>query len=377
LAAGLTTVAARQVTVHLRGGSPAATAVDRAHQPAEADQAAEDQAAGQSGTTGDVAALPPAVEQGTVPEAVANLAPGTGSDPIIGEPVIEKVDPQPVPDRVSLRAGSVPPNQQAPLPAEEVPPGEDSAGAGPFDAPGPGSNQQAPNPTGFGVGVGATVRGHFATITVGVSGGPSGLSELTVDFGDGGRYQLPADKLGQLRQGGTLELVHRYQPTLDPTPHIVRVNAADGGGRLDHASHRLETQAEFLLRFSALTVTALEDCDRFGKGDFKLTWNLEGVNKSSRFDLGKGESYVEHRFPARIYGITHTDPYRFRLDIAELDLGGGVLKGWGLEFPDVRGASSVEVVELGTYSYPVTHFWRTVTDCRVRLDYTYHLTIFD
>jgi hypothetical protein len=373
LVAGLTAVAVRQVTVHLRGESPAPAAADQAGgEPA--DQAGGepgDQAGGEPGDTGEVPVVEPAVAPGAVPDAAADLAPGTGSAPIIGDPVLTRVDRQPAPDRVSLQAGVLPPNLQAGQQGE-APPEESSGGeGGPFEAPVPGSNQRAPLPTGFGVGIDATVGGHFATIIVGVSGGPAGLAELSVDFGDGGRYQLPDDKLDQLRQGGTLKVVHRYEPTLDPTPHIAKVSAADGAGKLDQASHSFQTQAEFLLRFSPLTVTAREDCDTFGKGDFKLTWDLEGVEKSSRFDLGKGESYVENRFQSRIYGITHTDPYYYQLDIRELDA-----VSLPTEFR-VRGPSVAEVVELGTYSYPVTHFWRTIpNDCRVRLDFTYHLTLF-
>lgn len=375
VSAGLTTVATRQVTTHLRGDPPPSTvAIDQADQ---ADPAGA--AGGPADSTGDAAPLPPAVAPGTVPEAAANLAPGTGSEPIIGEPVIEKVDPQPVPDRVSLQAGTVP-DQRAPLPAEAP---DDSGEAGPFEAPDPGSNQQAPPARGFGVGIWVEPVGHFARITVGVSGGPDGLAALSVAFGDGQSQDLSASQVAQLRDGGTFTVVHRYEPTLTPQPRQARVIGSDQGGKSRTSFVEFETQAEFRAGFSALTVTALEDCDRIaGKNDFELRWNIDGRTSRSRFDLDQGESYVEQGFRRGVNGVRYGGDYRYYIEVIERDGYENLLDPWTWdgEFWPVHSVNKpVDIASLGAYRVPVTLFYRATGDdeCLVRLDYTYTVAMSD
>jgi hypothetical protein len=377
LVAGLVAVAARQVTVLVRGDQPVgATAPDPAA------TAAPD---GGSDPTGEGGALPtPPV----TPPDPGELAPGTGSDPIIGEPSIQPVDRGPVADRVFLLAGSIPNLDAAPPEAappqdagDAVPDGSGQPGSA-LERPDVGPGELAPPERGFGVGVSAEPDGHYATITVGVSGGPDGLAGLLVDFGDGSSHQLPDGDVARLRArgGGTVTLVHRYEPTLDPQPQRVVATATDGAGQRKRANRPFETQAEFLVGFSALTVRALDDCDLVGKGDFELRWNLDGRDRSSRFDLGKGESYVENKFRIGLNGIHAGSQVDYWLTIAERDSGGKLLTPWEWPFDfRVRGPLALEVVELGAHSYPVTLFWHTEgeDDCHVRLDYTYHVAMPD
>jgi hypothetical protein len=366
LVAGLAMVAAREVTGHLRGDQPARPA-----------------AATGPDTEGGAPPLPT-----VTPPAPGELAPGTGSDPIIGPPSIEPVDRGPVPDQVTLQPGQMP-DLTGPPPAATPPP--DPGTAPPDDSGGPGSvlerpdvttGERAPPPPSFGVGIRVTAGGHFATAVVGVSGGPDGLAALSVEFGDGGVHQLSEEKVAGLREGGTLRVVHRYEPTLTPQPQRAVVSATDGAGRSKQAAYEFETQAEFRLRFSPLTATALDDCDAVGKGDFKLEWNLDGGDHSSRFDLGKGDSYVENQFRTTIYGVSYGNPVYYDLRISELDFAGRVLTPWEWELPfEFHGpaAPAKEVVELGTHTYPVTVFYATKGEdnCSVRLDYSYSVIMFD
>jgi hypothetical protein len=145
-----------------------------------------------------------------------------------------------------------------------------------------------------------------------------------------------------------------------------------------------ETQAEFLLGFSPLRVTALEDCDFWaGKNDFELAWNLDGRTSSSRFDLDKGESYVEEGFRRGANGVRYGGGYRYFLEIRELDGADAWLEPWTWEFPaEFRGASGgagPKIVDLGTHRYPVTLFYRASGKdlCRVRFDYSYTVALAD
>lgn len=374
----LTAVAAKQITTELRGDTLTPAAQGEAAGNTDATNSAE--------ASSGAAPLPPAVEPGTVPEAAASLAPGTGSEPIIGEPEIEKINREPVADRVSLQAATVP-DELAPAPAETTTPTPDeSDGGGPLDAADPGSNQQAPIPRGFGVGVRAETVGHYARLIVGVSGGPNGLAAMRLQLSDGDRYELSASEVEQLHDGGTFVLVHRFEPTLTPQPQRATVVATDGTPTDKAAFVEFDTQAEFRVGFSPLTVTALEDCDFFGgKNDFQLEWDIDGRHSVSRFDLGEGESYVEHDFRRGVNGVRYrSTSYGYSITIAERDGYGNLFEPW--TWPaDFAGASRdgpgrlVDIIDLGTHRYPVTLFYEAIgdDDCRVRFDYSYTVALAD
>lgn len=359
LVAGLAAVAARQITSSLRGDQPT--------RPAAV-------------TTPDASgALPP---PSLTPPQPGALAPGTGSEPIIGQPVIQEVDRAPQPDRVTLQPGLLPdffsgqlPEAAPPeaAPSETTPPETGPSGLPP-DRPDVTTGEAAPPPQPFGVGIRVTTGGHFATIIVGVSGGPDGLASLTVDFGDGSSYQLPEDEVGELREGGTVRVLHRYEPTLTPQPQRATVDAADGAGQSKQATSEFETRAEFVVRFSPLTVTALSECDLVGKGDFTLRWSFErsGRWQRSQFDLGNDESYVVSRFSHTVYGVHYRDTPEYELAINESDGIASVIPP--IDLGDIDEGYA-DVIEIGTHSYPVTHFM--AVDCTTRLDFTYSVILFD
>lgn len=111
LAVVLTAVAARQVTVQLRGESV----------PAETGEAAgSTDAADSDEANADAIPVPPEVESGALPPEAADLEPGTWSEPIFGDPIVERVDREPFTDLVSVQAGPIP-DQMAP-PPETTPP---------------------------------------------------------------------------------------------------------------------------------------------------------------------------------------------------------------------------------------------------------------
>lgn len=302
----------------------------------------------------------------------------TASRLIVGEPTIVPVSPQPIPDRVSIEPGMVANLEAGSRPstgtvAEPTDGGDESI----FDLDSPqvtdpvlGAPQQ---PLNVGVWV-EPETSHLAVITVGVNPGPDGLAELTLDFGDGNTLDLGDRELRSLRDGGVVKVVHRFQPTLTPQRQLVVASARDGAGTTREDSVSFTTRAEFLVRFSPLTVTSLGDCDLFGRGDFTVTWNIDGREMSSEFKLGSGQRHVEERFAIGLSGVTFGTGHLISIDVDETD---SILKaGVPSEFVGPYGPFFGDVLELGTHIVPFS-IVRDVrrNDCRVQLDFTTTLAI--
>ncbi|MBT8208095.1 MAG: hypothetical protein KJO18_07475, partial [Acidimicrobiia bacterium] len=319
---------------------------------------------------------PPA---GTATEPASEETPETASRPIIGEPTIVPVSPQPLPDRVSIEPGVVANLETSVRPTiDTVAEPSDGGGASVFDLDAPqvanpvlGAPQQPLN-----VGVWAEPEtSHLAVITVGVNPGPEGLAELTLDFGDGSALDLDDRELHSLRDGGVVEVVHRFEPTLTPQRQRVVASVSDGAGTTQADSVSFTTRAEFLVRFSPLTVRSLGNCDLFGKGDFTLTWNIDGRRMSSEFKLAGGQSHVEERFAIGLSGVTFSAGYSISIDVVETD---SPLKSAlpGREFPGPHGPLFGDVLELGTHIVPVSIVQNVRgSSCRVNLDFTTTLAI--
>lgn len=372
LVAGLVTVSVRQVTVALRDDPAAGPVAGPGPDPTAGPGAAEPDPGG-----GGPLPLPELAAP-----AAGELAPGTGSYPIVGSPSIEPPGGEPVPDQVAIVSGRMPDLTGA-LPDLAAAPPDAGGGTGPgVAAPDVATDEMAPPPPSFGLGVRVTTGGHFATVIVGVSGGPAGLATLAVEFGDGAAYRLPEEKIADLGEGGTVKVVHRYEPTLTPQPQRVVARATDGAGESKQAAYEFETRAAFEFRFFPLTVTARDDCDTIGKGDFELSWELGAEEGSSRFDLGRGESYVEKRFDTAIYPVHYGERVRADLAIGERDTAGRLLTPWEWEFPyEFHGPAAPQfeqVLELGTHRYPITMFYAVAGEdnCDVRLDYTFRVSMF-
>jgi hypothetical protein len=330
--------------------------------------------------TGSVAPSERAAAAGTSTEPPSEEAVATASRMIVGEPTIVPASSQPIPDRVSIEPGVVAnlepsARRSTGTVAEPTDGGDESI----FDLDSPqvadpvlGAPQQ---PLNVGVWV-EPETSHLAVITVGVNPGPESLAELTLDLGDGSTLDLDDRELHALRDGGVVEVVHRFQPTLTPQRQLVRATVRDSAGTTEEDSISFTTRAEFLVRFSPLTVTSLGDCDLVGKGDFTLTWNIDGREMSSDFQLGDGQSHVEERFGIGLSGATFDTQYVISIDVRETD---SVLKAvvpFTSEFPGPHGPLFAEVLELGTHIVPVSNV-RDIrgSRCKVRLDFTTTIAI--
>lgn len=299
----------------------------------------------------------------------------TASRLIVGEPTIVPVSPQPMPDRVSIEPGIGGNLESSVRPSTGTVAGPDEGGPESnldLDAPQVtdpvlGAPQQ---PLNVGVGV-EPETSHLAVITVGVNPGPEGLAELTLDFGDGSTLDLSDRELHSLRDGGVVKVVHRFQPTLTPQRQLVTAFVRDSAGATKQDSVSFTTRAEFLVRFSPLTVTAFGECDLFSKGDFTLTWNIDGREMSSEFKLGFGERHVEERFAVGLSGVTFGTGYSISIDVRETD---SVLKSalpGKSDFPGPHGPLFGDVLELGTHIVPVSMVREVRGNrCSVHLDFT-------
>jgi hypothetical protein len=229
--------------------------------------------------------------------------------------------------------------------------------------------------------------GHLGTVFIGVGGGLSGgLAALRVDFGDGGTLQFGTDQIAALALSGRAEVVHEYEPTLTPQPQAVLVTATDATGGSHERTVDFATRAAYRLSYSPLAVTALDDCDVAGKGDFELTWRLDSrPARASSFKLGKGDTHHEPGFRIGIARVHFGEPLDyFRVQIEEHDFGpGGFPPTAFVEFPD-----GGPVAELGDHHYPVSMDADDVEnagpagsslhwDCDLRLEFTAQLTMLD
>jgi hypothetical protein len=323
-------------------------------------------------------------------EPVSDATGAKEAEMIVGDPIIIPIDFEPVSDKLTFNHGVlvdldafVSLQEQSNEIGESAEGGSDPlAGtqADPPDDPVLGAPAQP-----FNAGIWAEPESaHNATVMVGVNPGPNGLVRLEVDFGDGNTLDLDDRELSELRDGGSVEIVHRYEPTLTPQRQTAVVTARDSAGDVRERTTSFTTRAQFLAGFSPLTVTALGDCDFIGKGDFILFWNIDGRDMvSDEFKLGDGDSYVEQGFRIGIDGIFHDEPRYFRVSITENDSTlSEILKFLGdlppYDFPGAPGHFPIlpGVLELGTHVVPYSTV-RDLDDCDVRLDFAITFALSD
>lgn len=391
-------VGVRQITVQLRGddGDRSSTALAGAADPTGPAQ----------DTTGDGSA--PAGEAGagelqtaTDPPPPAELRVG----PVVAD---GEFGFTPTPDRVAVVAGAEAARAVAQLPDAQAPADGSAAGEPSGEPDGPGIPGQADGSAGqpldaapdeFTMVASVEPDGYRAEVRVGLGGGlDGGLAALTIDFNDGTEpFALSEDRIAAIGSRGQVSVAHTYQPTLTPQPQIATVVATDGTGQAHRQVLRFDTRAGFRLSYSPLTVTALEDCDPVGKGDFALTWQNDSTRppgKTSRFDLGRNESHLERGFPTTVVPVYYGEfpqlfqvdgkPAFFYLELAEEDSFGGSLLEFFLAFPyEFNGPGGVPdflrkgpVAQLGNHQYGVTLYSRVSgNQCDTRMDFTVALTM--
>jgi len=401
LVASLTAVGARQVTEQLRGGPPAQPAAETAP------GAGSDPA----GAAGDGTLPLPA---GEAPVGQLHTEPG---EPPPGEltvgPVVtdEVFGFTPVPDRVSVAPGADAaraarpgfPDAQAPIDgaSNDEPPssgGQNGPGTLFGDADGSAGRPRDAAPDEFTMAASVEAVGHYAEVRVGLGGGlDGGLAALTIDFGDRtDPFQLDDDRIAALGSRGQVSVTHTYQPTLTRQPQTATVVAIDGAGDTHERTLRFDTRAAYRLSYSPLTVTAVDDCDTFGTGDFELTWQNDRslpLGKTSTFDLGQDESYLERGFPTTVEPVYFGEvPQLFLVDgkpgflylkAKEKDSVAGAFLEFFLAFPyEFEGSIGVPdflrqgpVAQLGNHQYSVTLHGDAGTECDVRMAFTVALTM--
>ena len=370
----LLVVGARQLTVQLAGDGPDTAAA----------------AAGAEAGAGS----PPAAAGIDRPASPAEADGATGGV-VVGEVVVDETFAHnPRPDQITIepaataRAADDLPDQSDGGTASGAGSDDDTA----LDQPGPvgeasGSTADAPIGTVDSVldlRVGTT--GHVATVVVKIGPALDGLTALSVDFGDGSVLRLDDRQLASLVTSGRLRVVHEYVPTLTPQPQRVRVVATDGAGQSHDRTVDFATRAEYRLTYSALEVTALDDCDLAGKGDFTLTWRLDSrPARTSDFTLGKGERYQEERFRIGITGVHYDEPLEhFLVRVEENDPGPGSFTPEG--FSQFSGGGPV--FQPDNHHYQVTMHADDVEnagpagsslhwDCDVDLTFTAYVTMID
>jgi len=398
-------VGVRQVTVHLRSddGARSSTALGGA---------ADSTGSGQD-TPGDGSA-PAGQALGELQTEAGEPAP---AEVTVGPVVADgEFGFTPTPDRIAVVAGAEAARAAAQLPDAQAPPdgsstggpsgetGEssgESGGPGGVSGPADGSVGRPLDaaPDEFTMVASVEPDGYRAEVRVGLGGGlDGGLAALTIDFGDGtDPFALDDAQVAAIGSRGQVSVTHAYQPTLTAQPQTATVVATDGAGQAHRQTLRFDTRAAYRLSYSPLTVTALEDCDSFGKGDFKLTWQNDSSQppgKTSRFKLGKNESYVERGFPTTVVPVHYGEfPELFRVDgspaffylrLVEEDNFGSDLLEFFLAFPyEFAGSAALPeflrrgpVAQLGNHQYGVTltrHF--EAATCDVRMEFTVALTM--
>lgn len=404
LVASLTAVGARQVTEQLRGGPPAQPAA------ATAPEAGNDPA----GAAGDGTLPLPA---GEAPVGELRTEPGEPSPGELTVGPVVAVDEfgfTPVPDRVSVAPGAEAaraaqparpglPDAQAPIDgasAGEPSSSDGQTGPGPLfgDADGSAGRPLDAAPDEFTMVASVEAVGHYAEVRVGVGGGlDGGLAALTINFGDRtDPFELDPDRIAALGSRGQVSVTHTYQPTLTRQPQTATVVVTDGAGDTHERILRFDTRAAYRLSYSPLTVTAVDDCDTFGNGDFELTWQNDRSlppGKTSTFDLGRGESYLERGFPTTVESVYFGEiPQLFLVDgkpaflylkVKEKDSLAGAFLEFFLAFPyEFEGSIGVPdflrqgpVAQLGNHQYGVTLHGDAGTECDVQMAFTVALTM--
>jgi hypothetical protein len=400
LVAGLAAVGARQVTEHVRGAPPAQPAA------ATAPEAGSDPA-GEAGN-----GTPPPAGEATVGQLRTEPGEPSPGEITVG-PVVagDEFGFTPVPDRVSVAPGAQAARAALPgVPDAQAPMDGSSAGepSGPGEQDGPGTlfgdadgSADLPRdaaPDEFTMGASVEPVGHYAEVRVALGGGlDGGLAALSIDFGDRtDPFELDDDQIAALGTRGQVSVTHTYQPTLTPQPQTATVVATDGAGGTYERILRFDTRAAYRLSYSPLTVTAVDDCDPFGKGDFELTWQNDRSlppGKTSTFDLGQDESYLERGFPTTVEPVYYAEvPQLFLVDgkpaflylkVKEKDSVAGAFLEFFLAFPyGFEGSGAVPdflrqgpVAQLGNHQYGVTLHGDAGTECDVRMDFTVALTM--
>jgi hypothetical protein len=400
LVAVLAAVGARQVTEQVRGAHPA--------QPAATAREARSDAAGEVGS----GTLP--APAGETPVGQLRTEPGeTSPVEITVGPVVagEDFGFTPVPDRVSVAPGAAAARAARPGVSDAQGPVDGSSAgepSGPSEQNGPGTlfgdadgSADLPRdaaPDEFTMVALVDPVGHHAEVRVGLGGGlDGGLAALTIDFGDRtDPFELDDDRIAALGNRGQVSVTHTYQPTLTPQPQTATVVVTDGAGGTHERILRFDTRAAYRLSYSPLTVTAVDDCDPFGKGDFELTWQNDRslpLGKTSTFDLGQNESYLERGFPTTVAPVYHAEvPQLFLVDgkpaflylkVREKDNLAGAFMEFLLAFPyGFEGPAGVPdflregpVAQLGNHQYGVTLHGDAGTECDVRMNFTVALTM--
>jgi hypothetical protein len=399
MALALLVVGVRQVTVALSGDDG-----DRSS-AASAEPAGASEPAGDAPADGSV----PARQDG------GGEVPSAAGEPVPVEVAVGPVTADdefgftPPPDLVAVVAGAAAARAAVPLPGPPAPPAGSSSGvasgelAGPGTASGPAESSADPPlelaPEPFTMAASVEPDGYRAEVRVAFGGGlDGGLAALTIEFGDGTEpFVLDDAQIAAIGSHGQVSVTHTYQPTLTPQPQVATVMATDGAGQPHTRALRFDTRAAYRLSYSPLTVTALDDCDAFGKGDFKLTWQNDSsrpAGKTSTFKLGKNESYIERGFPTTVAPVHYGEfpelfqvdgsPAFFYVSLVEEDNLGSHLLEFVLGFPyEATGSAGLPdfftlgpVAQLGTHQYPLTlhHRLETAT-CKVRMDFTVALTM--
>ncbi len=139
-------------------------------------------------------------------------------------------------------------------------------------------------------------------------------STLTIDFGDGA-----VEQIGAVNPGQEVRVRHPYEPTLTFDQQTVVATLIEPDGTEFRDRLVFSTRAAFTLSYSPITVRALNDCDTFGKGDFRLTWDNGDGEKRRDFKLGAGDFRIVDAF-AHTFGIVFYDePVPFTLKLEERD----------------------------------------------------------
>lgn len=291
----------------------------------------------------------------------------------VGDVIIETPEPVSFPNRVTVLPGGA--TDRATSQGETTPDDSDlgSGADSPFVA-GEASDEVFEEGISdrFTIQMSAEPNGHFASIVLSMNNVPEGL-DLRVDFGDGDTFEVPANDLERLRGSGSVDVEHRYEPTLTPQPQSVRAVAMDEGQVVGTANVAFETQAEFLVSFSALQLTALDGCDLFGKGDFELEWNNDGRERRTKFKLDEGESYIEEGFRVGHDGIRYDDePIEVTLGVYERDPLWVHLFRFPIAYELDRAPEVLPlgVRELATHTYPLEVEFHAGRQCDARFDFT-------